>query len=185
MFGRETNPVWLYIDLMLIGAGLGLSMLTLLIAVQQAVDRSQLGIATSLNQFARSIGGAVGVAVMGAVLTASLASELKRAASVDGTLTESQAIEFASSPNALIEPQAKAALPTETLEILRSALATAIHPVFWVGAVMAGLGLIVVLFLPGDGRNDDGEVVDGERMIMAEQTTINARNQPDVHTTYS
>jgi hypothetical protein len=122
---------------------------------------------------------------MGAVLTASLATELKRAASVDGTLTEAQAIEFASSPNALIEPQAKAALPTETLEILRSALATAIHPVFWVGAVMAGLGLIVVLFLPGDGRNDDGEVVDGERMIMAEQTTINARNQPDVHTTYS
>ncbi|MGB8510741.1 MAG: MDR family MFS transporter, partial [Pyrinomonadaceae bacterium] len=70
MYGRETARVWLYIDLVLIGAGLGLTMLTLLIAVQQAVPRAQLGVATSLNQFARSIGGAVGVAVMGAVLSA-------------------------------------------------------------------------------------------------------------------
>src|SRR3712207_8406543 len=69
-FGRESARAWLYLDLVLIGAGLGLTMLTLLIAVQQAVPRTQLGTATSFNQFARSIGGAVGVAVMGAGLSA-------------------------------------------------------------------------------------------------------------------
>ena len=62
--------------------------------------------------------------------------------------------------------------------MLQSALANAIHPVFWVGALMAGFGFIVVLFLPGSGVKD--EIVDGERMLMAEQTTINARNQPHV-----
>lgn len=71
---------WLYVDLILIGAGLGLSMLTLLIAVQQSVESNQLGVATSLNQFSRSIGGAVGVAVMGAVLSAGLATKLNEAA---------------------------------------------------------------------------------------------------------
>ena len=178
MFDRETSRAWLYVDLMMIGSGLCLSMLTLLIAVQQAVERGNLGIATSLNQFSRSIGGAIGVAVMGTVLTVSLAGELENAAITSGILSKEQAAEFASNPNALIEPTAKAALPAETLNVLQSALGHAIHPVFWVGALMAGLGFIVVLFLPDSGRED--EVVDGERMLMAEQTTINARNQPHV-----
>ena len=52
-------------------------MLTLLIAVQQAVPRTQLGVATSVNQLARSLGGAVGVAVMGVMLTAGLAARLR------------------------------------------------------------------------------------------------------------
>ena len=182
MFDRDTNRVFLYLDLIIIGIGLGSSMLTLLIAVQQVVDKSKLGVATSLNQFSRSIGGAVGVAVMGAVLTASLAGQLNKAAD-EGQLTKVQAEEFASNPNALIEPSAKASVPAETLAVLQSSLAKAIHPVFWAGAVMAGLGLLVVLFLPGE--KPDEEPIDGERLIMAEQTTINARNQPDVHTTYS
>ncbi|MBA3351232.1 MAG: MFS transporter [Blastocatellia bacterium] len=183
LFDRDTNYVWLYVDLMIIGAGLGLTMLTLLIAVQQAVERSKLGIATSLNQFSRSIGGALGVAVMGAVLTAGLASELRRSASASGPLTEAQAIAFASNPNALVEPEARAEVPAETLAVLQSALAEAIHPVFWVGAFTAGLGLIVVLFLPKE--NEEEEAVDGERLIMAEQTVINARNQPDIHRGHS
>jgi len=179
LYGRDSSRIWLYADLMLIGAGLGLSMLTLLIAVQQAVDRSKLGIATSLNQFSRSIGGAIGVAVMGAVLTASLATELKSAARAGTVLSESQAAEFAANPNALIAPTDEAAVPPEILDVLQSALARAIHPVFWVGAFMAALGLIAVLFLPAERGEEEG-AVDGERLIMAEQTTINARNQPHV-----
>ncbi len=183
MFDRETSRVWLYVDLMVIGSGLGLTMLMLLIAVQQAVERSKLGIATSLNQFSRSIGGALGVAVMGAVLTSGLASELRRSADNHGPLTEEQALSFASNPSALIESQARAEVPVETLAVLQSALAKAIHPVFWVGAFTAGLGLIVVLFLPKE--TDEEEAVDGERLIMAEQTMINARNQPDIHRSHS
>ena len=185
VFDRDTRPIWLYAELMLIGAGLGLSMLTLLIAVQQAVERSKLGIATSLNQFSRSIGGAIGVAILGAVLTAALATELRNAAASGGTLTPEQAIEFGANPNALIEPTAKAALPPATLDTLQSSLAGAIHPVFWGGALASALGLIVVLFLPNERREEEETAVDGERMIMAEQTTINARNQPDIHSTYS
>ena len=113
---------------------------------------------------------------MGAVLTASLTTELKRSAAESGPLTEQQAIEFASNPNALIEPEAKSALQPEVLSVLQTALARAIHPVFWVGAFMAGLGLLVVTFLPRE--REEEKPVDGERLIMAEQTNINARNQP-------
>jgi EmrB/QacA subfamily drug resistance transporter len=178
-FHRETPTYWLYLDLMMTGAGLGLTMLTLLVAVQQAVDRAQLGIATSLNQFSRAIGGALGVSILGAVLTAGLSSQLVKAADSGGSLTAEQAQSLASNPNALIEPTAKAALPPGVLPVLQDAMARAIQPVFWVVAFVCVLSLIASLFLPKPEQQFIGADENvGEKMIMAEQTTINARNQP-------
>lgn len=69
----RANPRWqLHVDLILMGLGMGMANLSLLLAMQNAVERSRLGAATSLAQFTRTIGGAVGVALMGAVVTASL-----------------------------------------------------------------------------------------------------------------
>jgi EmrB/QacA subfamily drug resistance transporter len=182
LFQRETPRFWLYFDLVLIGAGLGLTMLTLLIAVQQAVDRTKLGVATSLNQFSRAIGGAFGVAIMGAFLTAGLTTHLSNAANSGNTnLTAEQAAAFAANPNALIDPQAKSAIAPEILEVLQQAMAMAIHRVFWIGAVLSALALLVAFLLPKHGDDSEVHRTDedaGEKLLMAEQTTINARNQP-------
>ncbi len=182
LFQRDTPMFWLYFDLVLIGAGLGLTMLTLLIAVQQAVERTKLGVATSLNQFSRAIGGAFGVAIMGAFLTAGLAAQLLDAATSGRTaLTVEQAAAFAANPNALIDPQAKSAIAPEILEILQQAMAMSIHRVFWIGAILSALALLVIFLLPKQGSDGSAHRTDGdagEKMLMAEQTTINARNQP-------
>ncbi len=67
------TPFWrMYLDLGVMGVGMGMTMLSLLLAVQGSVPRTQLGVATSLGAFARSIGGAVGVAVMGALVASAL-----------------------------------------------------------------------------------------------------------------
>jgi EmrB/QacA subfamily drug resistance transporter len=71
---HDSRMVELWLSLGVMGVGMGMAMLSLLLAGQSAVPREQLGIATSLGQFSRSIGGAVGVALMGTVMTASLAS---------------------------------------------------------------------------------------------------------------
>ncbi|MGI9056844.1 MAG: hypothetical protein ACR2F2_13700, partial [Pyrinomonadaceae bacterium] len=144
----------------LIGAGLGMTMLTLLIAVQEAVERTKLGVATSLNQFSRAIGGAFGVAVMGAFLTTALAAQLNTfAQNGNAKMTTEQAAQFASNPNALIDPQEKSKIEPETLEILQEAMANSIHNVFQVGAVVSGLALLVALFLPGQFQKTEN--VDG------------------------
>jgi MFS family permease len=180
LFQIDTPRTWLYVDLVLIGAGLGLTMLTLLIAVQQAVEKTKLGVATSLNQFSRAIGGAFGVAIMGAVLTAGLATQLNDAAqSGTANLTVAQAAEFAANPNALIVPEEQAKLPAGVLPILQEAMATSIHKVFWVGAILSALALLVIFLLPKHGDIHKTDENAGETMLMAEQTTINARNQPD------
>lgn len=71
---HDSRMLELWLALLVMGVGMGMSMLSLLLAGQSAVPREQLGIATSLSQFSRSIGGAVGVALMGTVMTASLAA---------------------------------------------------------------------------------------------------------------
>jgi EmrB/QacA subfamily drug resistance transporter len=69
-------------DVLLAGVGMGLTMVPMLIAVQSAVPRTQLGVATSLTQFFRAVGGAIGLSVMGAVM----AQRLHAGSSVVGAL---------------------------------------------------------------------------------------------------
>ena len=70
--GRESSAWLLRADLALMGIGLGMTMLSLVLAMQNVVARRHLGVATSFGQFTRSIGGAVGVALLGAVIAGSL-----------------------------------------------------------------------------------------------------------------
>jgi hypothetical protein len=180
-FQPGTARHWLYADLAVIGAGLGLTMLTLLIAVQQSVPRSELGIATSLNQFSRSIGGAIGVGVMGVILSTGLTSHLKTAAA-RGLLSADLAAKLSADPSALIEHQARSGLPEGALQVLQASLASAVHSVFWIGAGSAALALLVAFRLPsgaaGRPETDACDAGSGERMVMAELTTIDAEHEP-------
>jgi EmrB/QacA subfamily drug resistance transporter len=60
--------LWTGAASLVIGAGMGCFSAPLLIVIQSTVDWGQRGAATALNQFSRTIGGAVGVAVMGIIL---------------------------------------------------------------------------------------------------------------------
>lgn len=144
--------------LSLAGAGMGFSMVTLLIAVQTSVPRDQLGIATSGTVFFRSIGGAVGVAVMGAVLSAQMSAHAN--SDLSSSLSPEKLADLLRHPDALISPAARAQLPAPLLEALQQILATALHWVFIVGLIVAVLALIVTLFLP---RGTAQEHVSGGR----------------------
>ena len=73
----ETTAFWkLAIYGILVGAGLGLSMQTIVIALQNSVDFKDLGVATSANTFFRSIGATMGVALFGTVYASRLAHNL-------------------------------------------------------------------------------------------------------------
>lgn len=64
----SSGPLWAGVASAVIGLGLGAFSAPLLIVIQMAVDWSQRGAVTALNQLSRTIGGAVGVALMGLVL---------------------------------------------------------------------------------------------------------------------
>jgi MFS family permease len=76
---ENTNQILLMTFVTLMGVGMGFSIPPFLIAVQTTVERRYLGTATSTMQFSRSIGGTIGVSVMGAALSARLISNLSAA----------------------------------------------------------------------------------------------------------
>jgi EmrB/QacA subfamily drug resistance transporter len=140
----------------ILGAGMGTQMLSLLLAVQHAVDRSQLGLATSLNQFSRSVGAALGVAAMGAILARGLAGTALPGG-VEGALT-SGAISL-SGP-------------------VRDQFAAALHRVFVAGTVVSSVGLLATMFLPPVNFTHGVPADAGGQMIEAEMTNLQPDDEP-------
>lgn len=184
-FGRSTTRAWLIGDVLAMGIGMGLVMFALLITVQNSVNRSRLGIATSLNQFSRSIGQTVGVAVMGTVMTISLASHIAEIQKESG-LPEPEVARVVHNPSALVDPIARAAQKPELILAMSGALAGALHNVFMTGVVFALLALISGFWLPAgqiqigtdNPENVPRSPAECERMLMAEMATIDPENEP-------
>jgi EmrB/QacA subfamily drug resistance transporter len=76
---RPGTPAPLIVgEMLLLGLGIGPLMQVLVLATQNAVPRRHLGLATSLSQFFRELGGTFGVALFGAIFAARLAAEVAR-----------------------------------------------------------------------------------------------------------
>jgi predicted MFS family arabinose efflux permease len=102
------TPVAAMRDVLLAGIGMGLTMVPMLIAVQSAVDRSDLGIATSVTQFFRAVGGAIGLSVMGAVMTQRLGTGLPLASALHGAFAVGLAVSVAAVVAAFFVPAGRA-----------------------------------------------------------------------------
>lgn len=138
--GVHTSQLALMVYLALTGLGMGLSIPAFLIAVQSTVRRGQLGTATSTVQFSRSIGGTLGVSVLGVVLSRQLAARLAAAGLDPRALPVER----------LLDPLQQASNGAGvTGEAARAALGGAIASIFTVAFVVAALGLIATAFAPG------------------------------------
>jgi len=77
--GIATSRAIYAVETGLVGIGMGLSSPIFLIAVQTSLPRAKLGTATSTLQLSRSIGVAIGVTIMGAILSHQVGSGLAAA----------------------------------------------------------------------------------------------------------
>lgn len=157
--GLSTTQAVTWRNMLLAGMGMGLIMVPLLLAVQNAVPKTDLGAATSATTFFRSIGGAVGVAVMGAVLSAELGRELRTVLGGLEGAARTQLEALIAHPDALIEPTLRSALPPAVLSAFSQGLANALHGVFLVGLGIASLALLSAFLVPA-GRAQDLALAD-------------------------
>jgi EmrB/QacA subfamily drug resistance transporter len=155
MVNTTSSGTILMVSCTVIGAGMGTQMLSLLLAVQHGVDRSRLGIATALNQFSRSIGAAIGVAAMGAVLARGLT----------GVTLPGGADALAAS-SAALSPA------------VRAQFAAALHRVFVAGAIVSAGGLLASLLLPSNSFTKRVPDAAGEQMLQAEMTNLEPDDEP-------
>jgi EmrB/QacA subfamily drug resistance transporter len=131
------TPFWeLSIYAVMVGAGLGLSMQTIVIALQNSVDFKDMGVATSSNTFFRSLGSVFGTAAFGTILTSRLGHYL-----LDSGFEPDQA-ELIQNNTAAI-----GALSPEGRISALNAFVDSFHMVFLVAAPVVAIGFIVALFL--------------------------------------
>ncbi len=117
----------------LLGVGLGFANTTLLLAVQSTVQWEERGVATASTSLARTLGGTLGVGLLGATLTAGLATR----AGVSETAAA-----------ALLGPTHGRDLPSEVAMRLLAALAQGLGRIFWIIAGLAALAFACGLFFP-------------------------------------
>lgn len=129
------------VSLALMGVGMGLSIPAFLIAVQTSVARSDMGAATSTVQFSRSIGGAIGVSVIGVVLSTQLAASL-RAAGLDPAQVDVNQFMGEGAGSSLVGMN----------EAIRTGLAHGVQGVFVVALIAAILAFASTLFTPHDRK---------------------------------
>jgi EmrB/QacA subfamily drug resistance transporter len=134
LIGAESSQIMMMVFVAMMGVGMGLSIPSFLVAVQTNVERRHLGTATSTLQFSRSMGGTLGVSVMGAALSIRLASNLS-ASGLDPKLVAQ-----------LLDPLPGAQIVVDAG--VRLAMADSIHLVFVIAFISATLGLVAVFFTP-------------------------------------
>ena len=125
--------------MLLLGLGLGLVMQVLVIAVQNAVDYRDLGVATSGNTLFRSVGGSVGTAVLGAIFAARLGAELGRRLPAGAGGAEG---------GSGLSLQGMAQLPPAVRAVYAQAFTASIGSIFLVATVTAVVGFALCWLLP-------------------------------------
>lgn len=160
------DNIWLtVVSTIIFGIGLGLGMPVFSLATQNAVPHNELGVATASSQLFRNLGGTIGIAVMGTVMSNSLTKNLKEALqstnapdfnSVDPQLAQ-QMLSFANPQTLMNKPlieQTQASLPADVqplfaqmIDSIRDALGNTLSMVFLTGTLVLVVALLLVFFL--------------------------------------
>ena len=133
----DTSLVVADVYMLVVGLGLGFVMQVLVLAVQNAVDYEDLGVATATATLFRSMGGAIGVPIFGAIFANQLSSHLaaKLPPGAVGALP------------AHLGPQQIDRLPPAIRDPYVAAYASSLKPVFLIAGVIAALGFLVTWLL--------------------------------------
>ncbi len=129
-------------DLIIVGLGIGVTFPLYLTAVQTALPREYMGVASSQIQFWRNLGGTVGSAILGAVLANRLPEYLTaRVTALHLPPQVVNSLPKGGSANSILDPTLMAKLPAAFINAIRMALADTLHDIY----LLAGLILIVAL----------------------------------------
>lgn len=146
----DTNFALVSLYMFLLGAGVGMTMQNLVLVVQNTSKPTEIGVASSGVTFFRSLGGTIGVSIMGAALAASVTDLM---AGVKDELTAAimslgaQGAEIAQQLQSGTLPQVST-MPEVVRVIFEDVYAQGISHSFLIAVPFAIISLIAVIFLP-------------------------------------
>ena len=138
----DTDITLVSIYLALLGLGLGMVMQNLVLVVQNSVDVRQIGAASAAVAFFRSLGGTLGVSILGAVLAAQVSTHI-----TDGiTKISASPDELKALASGTIPTVSELSKPVRVL--VEGAYGQAIGEIFLIAAPLALITLLCIIFLP-------------------------------------
>jgi EmrB/QacA subfamily drug resistance transporter len=139
LIDHETDMVLLGVFLFVLGVGIGMTMQNLVLAVQNTVAANDLGAASSAVAFFRSLGGTIGVSVLGAVLSARVTGLI-----TDGLAGTPAAVSGASGSVGLAD---LADSPPAIQTLIRVSYGDATGRIFLVSAVIAVVATVAIVLI--------------------------------------
>ncbi|WP_258838410.1 MDR family MFS transporter [Mechercharimyces sp. CAU 1602] len=147
----HTAYPWVLVAMLILGFGLGLSMTAYIIAVQNAVQTNERGAATSSQMFSRSMGGTIGVSILGAVMTFRMKEEIEQYIYSHQNELSQETIGQLRQAEGITTPEGLAALPQTVADLAPSFLAQALDTTFLTASFFTLLALIVAFWLVPKG----------------------------------
>ena len=139
----SSSPYWYAgLSMYVLGAGLGFTMQILITVVQNSVERSDIGVATSSVTFFRQMGGSFGTALFGAILSSRLAVHIAEA--MTHVPAGSGGAKVGDVANNV---QAIKALPEPLHSLITGAFSASLHDVFLSAVPLVAVALAVSFFL--------------------------------------
>ncbi|MFG1741836.1 MDR family MFS transporter [Micromonospora chalcea] len=135
---HETSLVFVGIAMFIVGVGVGMTMQNLVLAVQNTVALSDIGAASASVAFFRSLGGTIGVSVLGAVLARRVTDR------ITGDLAAAGIPASGGGGGSTLNLDA---LPEPVREIVRAAYGDATGHIFLISAAIAVVGIVAALLL--------------------------------------
>ena len=169
--GSSTSTTVSY--LLVTGLGLGFTMANYIVAAQNIIDRKVMGTATSTLTLFRSLGGTIGITVLGVVVNRRMAIELPRNLP-PGAIDSLPSTDMSTLGNLLLGPGA-GSLPASTIDGIRNALGESITYVFFISTAIVLAAWAVTLFIKSVPLKDRDE-------YMGNGSTSDAPQKPPVKT---
>ena len=161
----HSTGVYASLSMLVLGLGLGMVMQVLVLAVQNAVDYRNMGVATSGSLLFRQVGGSIGIALFGAIFANRLRSNLTAYLPVGVHVPKT------------VSPGVVRQLPPAVHEGYVQAVAASLHPVFVVAAVVSVFSFFLTWLLREVPLRDSTRPLEGEEFAAAasEEVGVPAR----------
>jgi EmrB/QacA subfamily drug resistance transporter len=138
------------------GVGMGFTSIATLLIVQNSVEKTDLGVATSSHQFSRTLGGTVGIGICGSLVTARFArvADALNASDLQGIIPVVVMDQIRQNFENFFRPDVQQQLLPEAQSILHNAIGNCVIDVFWLALIAALICLGFGLFLPEKHKNN-------------------------------
>ncbi|AEV95449.1 MDR family MFS transporter [Pediococcus claussenii] len=130
------TPFWFFFVISaILGTGFGITITSTTVTSQHLVSSDQIGVATSFNTLARSLGQTIMMSIFGIIMNSSMNSGVAQNSRYNMGMM-----------NKLINPQTAKELPSDLLGGLRLILYSALHNIYLSGFILILIALVVNIF---------------------------------------